>query len=346
MYIDMGEKNNHKKIRTFDMIMSVIVTGCGAVFFLLVMRSITGIAHSTWIAPMIAASVFIAFFIVFSVTVGIKKLIAPIVLISFLPSIIFMPVLQHIIVVVIMMGIALYGFHMMRHTLFNLIKIDMPTIIRSGIIPVSLSLVIVISSQYYFYIKNNENFIFDISNQVNISNKAAEYLLQKSMVGDMSVRTMTVDEFLHFVINTSQNNSSADSQRVEGDDGMLVRWAGQITGATLEQIKKSAEDQAIIQMRSNMSEILGSTLQGNELISQVVSDLIDIQVNRIITGNTMLRDYQIEIFGSTFFIVLLSIAPIVRISSGFFARILFMFLREFKIIRITKMQSESEVISV
>lgn len=340
-----SEGNNPHAIRFFDMIFSVVVTLCGALFFLFVARSITGVAHSTWVVPMIACIFLMSCLSVFAITVGAKKMIPPITLIAFLPSIIFMPVLLHICVVVMMSFVIMHGLYEMRHALFNLLKVDIPMIVRSGILYVSFGVVVIVTSQYYFHIKGDENFVFDARKHTMLSNTFADYVLQKSTIKDVSVNTMTVDQFLTLIIQKHETQSAVQGPQIPSEnEGLIVRWAGQVTGMSEEQIKKSAQDQALVQMRANMSELLGREISGDEMISDVLADLVEMQVNQLMTKNTVLREHQMEIFAITFFIVLISIAPIIRIFVNIVTRVLFFILRELKVVRITNTQRDAEVI--
>ena len=343
--INNPQKTKHK-VRTFDLIFALLVTAVGALFFLCITRSIEGISlFNPWISGMMCAMIFEMLLSLFAVTVGVKKLIVPIVIIAFLPSIIFTPVVWHMFIVVVAILMTIKGLYMMRQALFNMLKIDIVIIIRSGIAYVGFALVIVIISQYYFFIKNNTETIFDASNYVGASNMVIDHLLKKGNVENISINTMTVDEFLQFLIDNVYTQEEVQSpQFSDENEGMLLRWAGQ-AGITVDSIEKQVNNQALEQMRTNVSEMIGRDIGGGEMITDVFAEIISTQIDRAMMNNSFLRENKVIIFTVIFAIIVLSLMPIVRIFSGFCVRFVFMLLREFKIVRVTKTKRDAEVIS-
>lgn len=341
-----AEGMNEKKIRTLDLFLALIVTASGALFFLFVMRSIEGVAYSTWIVPMVMATIFVAFLSVFVVTVGVKKMIMPITFIAFLPSIIFTPTLVHISITVMMMILAIHGLHIMRRTLFNTLKIDMTTIVRSGISYVSIAIIVVVTSQYYFSLKDNmASMVFDMDEHLQLSNIATDFILSQSRIKDISVNTMTVNDFLYFVVQNAYSEDTQSPHVPVENEGMIIRWAGNM-GIALEKVQESAEDQAVAQLRDNLASMIDHEITGNEMVSDIFAQIIEIQVNNAMTQNQILRDNRVAIFTIMFFLVIFSFASIVRIVSNWLARFIFMFLREFKVIHVSKMQREAEIIEM
>jgi len=346
----MNEKISKRKrnIRGLDLVMILIVTSLGALFFLCITRSIGGVAiMNPWISAIICAIVFETFLSLFAVTVGRKRLIVPIVIIAFLPSIIFMPVVWHMIIVAVAMLVAVKGLYAMRATLFNMLKIDMSTIVRSGVAYVSLALVIVVTSQYYFFIKDNAETVFNAGHYVGTPNMVIDYIIKKSGVENVSISTMTVNDFLKFMMENvykQERNRAQDSRFSNQEEGALVRWVGQTGGIDIEQIKDEAEDQVIEQMRTNMSEMTGRSLNGGEMVVDIFSEIISAQIDKVMTQNIFLRENKVIVFTVVFFLIIFSLAPIVRIVSVLCARFVFMLLREFKIVRVTKTKRDAEVI--
>ena len=348
----MNEKIEKKRydIRRFDLVMVFFVAFLGALFFLCIARSINGdTLLNPWISAMICAIIFETFLSLFAVTVGKKKLITPIIIIAFLPSIIFMPVIGHIIVVVIAVLIVKKGLYMMRSSLFNMLKINISTVVRSGIVYVSLALVIVVTSQYYFFIKNNTEVIFDAKYYINASNRIIDYVAKKSGIKNVAISEMTVDEFLEFMLKNvykpAQIQEDAESSRSNiQETGMLVRWVGQASGINIKKIKAKANNLIIGQMRISMSEISNHNLDGSEMIVDIFSEILSTQINNIMTQNTFLRENKAKVFTIVFFLIIFSLAWIVRIVSIFFTRFIFMLFREFKIVHIAKTKRDAEVI--
>ncbi len=338
------EKKKKKKVRVLDLVMALLVTASGALFFLCVTRSIDGVSLlNPWISAMICATVFEIIIILFAVTTAVKKIIIPITIIAFLPSIIFLPVLWHILVVLIAIPIAISGLYAMRRTLFNGLKINMGTIVRSGISYVSFAIVIVVTSQYYFFIQDNEKLVFDASHYISTSNFVVDYLLKTSGMEDVSFNTMTVDDFLQFMIDKTYNTQQAEGSTE--DLGMLVRLAEQ-TGMNnnIKDIENAAQDELMIQMHENLATMLGRDVSGDELISGIFSEMITKQIDTAIQKNAFLNKYKTWIFTVFFFLFVFSLASIVRIFVGWGTRFTFMLMREFRIIRVGKIQRDAEVI--
>lgn len=337
---------NAKKVRMLDLILAVMTTASGALFFLFVMRAITGVAYSTWIVPMGMAVIFVASLSLFAVTVGVKRMTVPIVIAAFLPSAIFTPIIIHISITAIAMLVAIHGLSVMRRSLFNTLKINMTTIVRSGVSYVIIAVVVAITSQYYFSVKEGvADTVFDASDYVGVTNMATDFMLSQFNIENVSVNTMTVNDFLYFLMQ------NAYAQEVEGpqipveDEGMIVRWASSM-GIDLEQVEEDAEEQVVAQMRNNIASMLGREIRSDELVTDIFSEIIELQVNNAMEQNQILQDNRAGIFTSVFFVVVFSLASIVRILSNWLARFLFMLLREFKVIRIEKIQREAEVVGM
>jgi hypothetical protein len=341
-----AEGTNVKKIRTIDLVLALLVTASGAFFFLFVSRSISGVAYSTWLIPIVMATVFSTLLSVFGVVSSVKKMAMPITIIAFLPSVIFMPVLTHISVTTIMMAITIHGLYVMRRTLFNTLKIDMGTIVRSGAAYVSIALVIVVSSQYYFSLKDGSARVaLDASEHVRMSNMVADFLLSQSNIENVSIDAMTVDEFLHFLAKNAYTQETAGPRIPVEDEGLIIRWADEM-GVDLEKVEEDTEDMVVEQMRINLASILERDLTGGEQMADVFSEIISAQINKIMAQNEVLRNNQAEIFGIIFFLVIFSLASVIRIMSNLLARFIFMTLRESKIVRVSRIQRDAEVIEM
>ncbi len=341
-----AEGTNPKKIRTIDLIFAVTITACGALFFLIVMRAMNGTAESVWLVPLLCAIIYVAFLSIFAVSVGIKKLLSPVIFISLLPSVILMPVISHIVVVTSMYFIIMYGLLTMRHTLFNLLTINMRTIVRSGIFYVSFGLIVILTSQYYFLLRENVDRVFDASEYVNMVSVVTDMALKKSNIESVSIDKMTIDDFLHFVIqDVYKDNSQENVIAPKQENNMVVRWAGSM-GIAIEKIQSDIEMQAVESMRKNIATKIGRDVRGDELASHVLSELVTMQVHDMIRANPTLYEHRAGIFATIFFVILMSIAAIGKVIAVILAQFGFMLLRELKFIHITKTQRDAEVIAL
>jgi hypothetical protein len=334
------------KVLTRDLVLAFLVTASGALFFLSVSRVISGVALSTWIIPSVLAIIFCAFLFVFAVTSSVKRLSMPITIIAFLPSIIFIPVITHISVTVIAMIITIYGLYEMRHALFNMLRIDMSAVIRSGISYVSIALIIVVTSQYYFSIRDNStNVIFDATEHVQASNMIADLLLSQSGIENVSIETMTVNDFLGFLADNAYEKKTQGPIVAQEDTGLIIRWANN-AGIDLEKIEDDAQGVAIAQMRDNLGSILDRDLTGEEQMVDIFAAIIERQINTIMEQNELLRNYNAEIFSVMLFLILFSLASILRILASWLARFMFFLLRELKIVHVVRIQRDAEVIEM
>lgn len=346
-----AEGLHSSSLRPYDLIMSVVVTAFGAIFFLFVSRAIGGYGGSAWIVPIIIGMLYIASLALFAITVGVKRLISPIIFISFLPSIIFMPTIGHIVVVCAMFFLAMRGLLVMRNTLFNLLQIKISVIMRSGISPVVFAIIIIVTSQYYLTLRETSQFVFDAQEYVAVSHMITDALLRSNGNDDISdeeKKTMTVDEMLYFIVQNvftaEVDENSAQNIPTEAD-GMILRWAGN-AGIQVESVRRQAETEAVTQIRSDLSELIGREIRGDELAATVMSEIISLQLNNIIAQNRLLQQYQAEIFAGVVFLILLSLGSVARVAITWIVQFLFMLLREYKVIRVTRSQREAEVIAL
>ncbi len=293
---------------------------------------------------MICAALFEIFLSLFAFTSGVKKMIAPITVIAFLPSIIFTPIGWHMIVVVIAILIAIRGLYVMRRTLFNGLKINIATIMRSGVAYVSFAIVLAVTSQYYFFIQQNTDVVFDPTHYMKISNLVIDHLLTTSNADDLSFSTMTVDDFLRFMADkVYASDEDQETQISDEGKGMIERWASEV-GVDIEKVQEDAQEQAIAQMRANMSEMVGRDVSGTEPVTDVFSEMISTYINRTMMHNTFLRENKTTIFTLGFFLIIFSLASLVRLFATWGACLVFALLRESKIIRVAHTKRDAEVI--
>jgi len=339
---DIEQKKAHK-FRGLDGVIIFLVTLTGTMFFFCVWRALNGESFfNPWISTAIYAIFFETMLILFAVTAGIKKLFLPVVSIAFLPSIIFTPILWHIFIVIVACLITFAGLRAMRKTLFNMLKINMSTIIHSGMVYVNLAIVLVVTSQYYFFIKQDNKMIFDADNYVSVTNVAVDRLLKIGNNDNTDVNTMTVDDFLNFMINNVYSETNDDENVVS--DNMLVRWMDKTKVGALQKAKDLAQEGIKEQMRANLSKTLGREVTDSELISRVFAEIISTRVNYTMENNAFLRKNKEIIFTFVFFTIAYSLASLVRICTTAMSRFVFMLMREFKIVRVAKTKRDAEVI--
>ena len=340
---DIEQKKAHK-FRGLDGVMIFLTTVTGAVFFFCVWRALNGESFfNPWISTAICAIFFETMLILFAVTVGIKKLFLPVILIAFLPSVIFTPILWHILIVILACFMVFAGLRAMRKTLFNMLKIDMSTIIHSGIVYVNLAIVLVVTSQYYFFIKQDNKMIFDADNYVSVTNVAVDRLLKIGSNDNADVNTMTVDDFLSFMINNVYNETG-DNQDIMSDNNMLTKLIDKTKVSALQKAKDLAQENIKEQMRANLSDTLGREVTDSELISRVFAEIISTRVNYTMENNAFLRKNKEIIFTFVFFTIAYSLASLVRICTTAMSRLVFMLMKKLKIVHIAKTKRDAEVI--
>ncbi|MEN8252594.1 MAG: hypothetical protein ABFQ53_03375 [Patescibacteria group bacterium] len=340
------KEEKKKKIRGIDLTFIFLSTAMGALFFLCITRSINGTAFlNPWISGMICAAIFEAVLSLFAITVGKKKAIAPIVIIAFLPSIIFTPILWHALVVVVAMLIVIRGLYVMRATLFNALKIKTGIIVRSGMMYIGFALVITVTSQYYFFVQQNNQMMFNADRYVNASNILVDKILESGNVENVAIKTMTVGEFVTFMMEKNKEAGTMHGPEAPSqNDEMLLRWANQ-AGVDIKKIEEEAEENTSDQVLANISEMTGREVGSQELVSDVFSEIISSSVNKNIQKNAYLRENKENIFTVIFFLIIFSLSPIVRFFAVFFAQFVFMLLRELRIVRVTRTPRDAEVVA-
>ena len=343
-----AEGINPKNIRTIDLVFVMTVTACGALFFLISSRAMSGAAQSAWFLPFTFATIYGALLSVFAVTVGIKKLLSPVIFISILPSVILMPVVSHIITVFSMYFVIMYGLLTMRHTLFNVLTINMRMIVRSGIFYVSFGIIVILTSQYYFVLQEDVNRIFDSEKYVGVVNVIADTVLERSSSKSVTVDKMTIDDFLQLLIQDVYMQKTVQEQdevaQREGE-GMIVRWAGSM-GVVIEDVQNNIEMQAVESMKDGIAEKIGHDVHGSEPAAKILSEVIAVHIQNMVVKNSFLHEHQALFFAGLFFVMLLSLASIGKFIAVLLARIGFSVLKEMKLIRITTSQRDAEVIAL
>lgn len=242
------------------------------------------------------------------------------------------------------------------------IKISLAKIIASGRAFLIFSLAIMISSQYYFEIKNFnlEKMIpkFEIG-------KSSTYMASKiiSIMNpnlNIDSEDLTIDEFIRQIQSKEfQNMSQEESEKL---DEVINNQVGEnISQEKKEAIRNEAvqkinerrtdlienSEQAVSEGRKSLSQMVGFELKGNEKASEVFTQIINKRIaNRI--QNTFSSEKNLPLFpiilAVLLFLSIVSVGSILNLVYVPIISLLFYVLKKTKLISIIKIPTEQEII--
>ncbi len=338
-----SEGTSKQKAQLRDFVLAFFVIGTGMLFFFFVARAISDVMQSTWILSSVLAVIFTAFLSIFAVTSCVKKYIIPVTMIAFIPSIIFMLDIIHVCIVFVMAALALRGLYMMRKTVCNMVHINIYAVVRSGVTYISIALVVIVSSQYYCFLRENETEVFFGAQHTAVSRIIAHTIVAQNNTQTISLDTMTVDDFLLFVVQNIYTQKQQETATASEDARVITRLVSKV-GVNIEKMQEDAQQIAVKEMRSRLALFANRELTGEEHIIDVFSSVVDVQIRTLMKSNAFIREYKAEIFSLVLFVVLISLMSVIRIISNVLACFIFFILRQTHIIKITYVQRDVEII--
>lgn len=322
-------------------------------------RAITLSDSSTWLVPMIWISIFIV-----SICLGIilsqdMLLFELVLMAACLLSLIFAPHLFQMGAIILGVYFLFLASRRIRRDMELNVQISIWKSLQAGKSYLLLGLVVIISMQYFLMVDKKGGEVgvpkFDLTPMVKqiILPMAATFNPAMENVND---QTLTVDEF--FVL--SQQDNSSD----EITDSMLETQIPE--GATLEQrdmfknqirekiiqsqgqISERTEKLMLDSFHSQLSEVAGYQIIGNEKISDVYAGLIAQKLDKFL-------QYPVNVAGQTTsaypiiltIVLILTIYPLGSMLSivwFLLVKLLFHFLVRYKIVNIEKVTVQKEML--
>jgi len=251
---------------------------------------------SIWGAPVILFS--LLFIFLYLSIVLIRRILFLQLMIGaiFLLNLVFAFSLSHILIIMLAYLLATWSVLRIKRDLRLNVKVSLWKSIRMGSAWILLALAIVITSQYYYEIKNKNSEL--VIPQINID-EASGGLTSKFLSAinpefkDLDQDGLTVDQLI-VQIQKKQNpeqEANVPSETLAQIDEMIENSGvalspeqkKELRDNTLAKIGASSaeQDKLILQEgRKKFSEIAGTTIKGDEKVSQVLSDVVNQKINQ------------------------------------------------------------------
>ena len=353
------------KKHKFSLILALLTFVSAFGTFFSVYRAIKNPDASTWLVPMIWTSLFVIAICTMSIFVRQKMEVEIVVAASFLFSLIFAFSFWHFVVLFLCLLLALAALRDIRSDLDLNVKISLWKSLYTGKFKLILAISLLISSQYFFTIKNMGGAVkvpkFDTSA---ISEKLVGPVLGfvNPNFAAASAQNMTVDQFIMQSqqgstnsLSTADSNSldqqSIDSQipqnlPVDQREALEQQAMTQLAGAKTQVEQKNS--QLVLQEgRAQLSNTIGKQLNGNEKISTVFAGLINDRIssffNPSIKGNSQSALFPLILS----IVLLLTIWPIGSVLSVLWFAIIILLFKifvRFGLVSIKKVTVEREMI--
>jgi len=247
------------------------------------------------------------------------------------------------------------------------IKVDLYKTLRTGSTQIVLALAIVLTSQYYFTVRDYtvERIIprFKMEGAVNVLTSRILSSVNPNFK-DLSSKDMTVDEFILKTQSDQIEKSGLDNVNSLPIDQIIDSQAGkknsdqQREALKQEYLKKMTEEQSNLQAQSQqfileesrkkISEISGLNLNGSEKMSDVFSQMINSKIASYVSPNINQKDDFPVLPMILAIIIFLTVLPIGSFLSPawlLISKLIFLVLVKADLVRIDKVPSEIEIIN-
>lgn len=329
-------------------------------------RAISVPGASVWISPMIW---FTLYFISLSLSIVLIKrryIVEFLALATLLISFLFVTSGYHIFAVALGSLILSLAISKIRKDLKLNIKVDLYKTLRTGSTQIVLALAIVLTSQYYFTIRDykTERIIpkFKMEGAVNVLTSKMLSSVNPNFK-DLSNEETTVDEFILKTQSDQVEKSGLNNLNLLPIEQIIDSQVGkkisnlQREALKQEYLKKITEEQSNIreqsqklildESRKKISEIVGVNLTGNEKMSDVFSQMINSKIASYVSPSINQKDDIPVLPMILAIIIFLTVLPIGSFLSPAWllvSKLLFLVLVKVEIVRINKVPSEVEII--
>lgn len=321
---------------------------------------------STWAAPIIWFSLFLITFSLCAVFVKEASVMAIITLVASLLSAIFAFSLVHLIFIALGSLCLISAAKKIRKDLSLNIKVDFWKTIRDGSTYIILAIAIIISSQYYFEVRYSGIGKIIPKFQMNgfFSSVAPKILssINPKFKG-LDNENLTVDQFI-LETQSEQNNEQAIQENsgdqidkmIDDQYGKNLRLAkrNEIKKQYLTKLSESSneiasqnQDLILQQGRSQLEGVTGFPLTGQEKIYDIFVRVINDRINSYITPNfSDQNNFPVLplVIAIVLFITIFYLGSFLSPVLIFLANIVFRILLKTKVIKISKVQIEAEII--
>ncbi len=353
-----------KQILKYSLIVLTIVNSFFA--WRSVERALNVSGSSDWIVPGILFSSFFILLYLSAILIKERHFIYVMTLLCFSLSFVFIFVSWHFVSIFLGFLLASFGiFHIRRDMQLN-IKVNLGKAITTGKTFLIIAVALIISSQYFYTIKDK-----DLENIMpRIQSSKAFDALTSNILGainpafkDVSGNSATVDEFILETQNKQTEDENITALSDEQLDASINNQMGNnFSPQQKEDLKKDTQDklktiskelldsnQKIIleQSRKDLSEIVGKDLTGQERVSEIFPQMINKKIADYFRPKVN-ENHSLPLLPMILAIILfLTIVPLGSFLNIFWtllSRLIFWILVKSGAITIGKVQKEVEII--
>jgi len=329
------------KTKIIKYIVAGLIVVFGVASWLSVERAINVPESSTWLVPSILFSLFYIALSLGAILIKNKTFLISILVASFFSNLIFTFSFWHALILFFSFFLALAGLERISNDIKSNIKFDITKSVRTGKTMLILALSIIITSQYYFEIKD--------TGKINIIPKfeagdAVNQILPRIYpeLKDSEKSDLTVDEF---ILKMSKENSDSFLGNILESQGLDEKQIG-VSKSQIEKIIATDQGKILAEQRKSFSEIAGVPLTGQEKISDVFSEMINNKINEFFS-TSLERDSMPFLPFITSFILFLTVASLGSFLGsicGYLSALVFWILRKINLVQVSKVMVEMEIV--
>ncbi|MCD6149886.1 hypothetical protein J7J13_03830 [bacterium] len=314
---------------------------------------------SNWLVPVIWFSLF---FIILALSIVLIKetyVLTGLLAVSFLSSFIFVFNGWHFLPVVLSLLLAYLAMARIKNDLKLNVKIDLWKTIRRGRMLLIISLAIIITSQYYFGVKDfKASALIPQLKPGDIANGLASRIISTINPGIKisEDKDMTVDQFILQTQKMNDQKNAGISVDKEIDKIVAEKFGDTASPSRLDEIKKEyaknmeepdGRNMILEEGRKQLSEIAGRELAGEEKISEVISEMINSKITNFL-GVSMDNPKKVPLIpialAIIIFLTVISLGSFLSPLWMLLSALIFTILAKTKIIQIKKVPVEMEII--
>ncbi len=244
------------------------------------------------------------------------------------------------ILAALIMSISVENIH---KYIMNMRKIHIGQAMNMGVGGVLIALSIAVSGQYFATMVKQETkeFIPKINEMRVVNNLLERYILKNEHGG-----VMTVDNFIKKFLKTESFESLNKLESFIPFDKELPKNNNLETNI-LESVNStlvSTENKMVKSLRNDMSKKINKNLTGNENIIDVLTELMQIQLEKIMLGNSVFISFIPKVFSLLLFLILVSASTILKFPIIWISTLLFRFLQFTNLFKIVSVNKKVECI--
>jgi len=328
-----------KKITKYIIAGLIVVLGVAS--WLSVERAINVSESSTWLVPSI---IFASFYIALSlgaILIKNKTVFISVLVGSLFSNLFFVFSFWHVLILLFAFFLALAGLERISNDIKSNIKFDITKSVRTGKTMLILALSIMITSQYYFEVRDTGkiNIIpkFEAGDVVNQILPRIYPELKDSGKSDL-----TVDEF---ILKMSKENSDSFLGNILESQGLDEKQIG-VSKSQIEKIIATDQGKILAEQRKSFSEIAGVPLTGQEKISDVFSEMINNKINEFFSTSLEKDSMPFLPFIASFilFLTVASLGSLLGSICGYLSALVFWILRKTNSVLVSKKMVEMEMV--